>query len=208
VVDHLGNVYVGDTGGGVTFFAKGSTHPIVALPTGSSQPVTQIVVDAAGSVYSIHLADATPVHFADETHCVVDPSGSVTRYNLAERFAGSQFRQELYSAPTDSAYSASEGVSIAVDNRQRVYAGAFAVGGPSVVLNYAPRVSCPDLNLAFTLPQGANPQIAVDAKRRYYVSDAIDNQITAYKGDTKMKLRTITQPIGLVSPTYAAIPSP
>jgi hypothetical protein len=205
-IDKHGNLYVGDTGGGVTFFAADSTQAVVALPTGNGQSVTQIVVDAAGSVYSIHLADATGVHFSDDTHCVVDPSGPVTRYNLAERFSGSKFSQELYSAPSDSAFAASEGVSIAVDDRQRVYTGAFAVDGPSVVLEYAPRAGCPDLGLALTLPGGANPQIAVDAQRRYYVTDAVDNQITVYKGATKTKIKTITQPTGLVAPTYAAIP--
>ena len=46
VVDHSGNLYVGDTGGGVTYFASGSTKPTIALAAGRSQAVTQMVVDS------------------------------------------------------------------------------------------------------------------------------------------------------------------
>ena len=81
-VDHKGNLFVGDNGGGVTFFAAGSKKPVVVYPTGHSQAVTQIVVDANNEVWSVHYAGATLYDFANETLCVAVPSGPVERADV------------------------------------------------------------------------------------------------------------------------------
>ncbi|MBV9647313.1 MAG: hypothetical protein JO043_07615 [Candidatus Eremiobacteraeota bacterium] len=206
VVDHKGNLYVGDSGGGVTYFPHGSTTGTVILQTGRSQPVTQMVVDKNGDVWSIHLGDPTPVYFADDTTCVPDPSGHIVRTDLAEHFSQGQFVQQLYTTPTDISDAVNEGVSIAVDSQLRVYAGSFYNGGSSFVLDYDPGQSCPDVPRTIVLAHGADPQVAVDSKRRLYVTDQADNTIASYKSGSTKPIAKIAQATGIVTPTYAGIP--
>jgi hypothetical protein len=207
VVDHKGNLYVGDNGGGITFFAAGTTKAAILLPTGRSQYVMQLVVDTKDNVWSTHLPDPTPVYFQNEKTCVVDPSGTVVRYNIAERFSNGRFVQQLYSPTSDSSDQASAGLSIAVDAKGRAYVGA-AASSQSVVLDYGAGQSCPNDSLSLILPHTANPQVAVDGMLRYYVTDTIDNTISAYKGGSKNRIARIAQATGLVNIAYSAINPP
>ncbi len=85
-VDPKGDLYVGDNGGGVTYFAAGKTKGTIAFATGQNQGVTQMVVDTHGNVWSVHYPDPTIVHFMDKTTCIPDTSGSVERSEQAEEF--------------------------------------------------------------------------------------------------------------------------
>jgi hypothetical protein len=204
VVDKKGGLYVGDTGGGVTYFAKGSTSPSIAFPTGSGGYVNQMVVDDKGDVWSVHGPDATNVYFHDETSCVIDPSGTVVRHELAERFSNGVLVQQFYTSTSDSPTFATDGLSIAVDSKLRMYAG---VAGPSytVVLDYDPGKSCPDDTLAILGVHNANPQVAVDEKKNLYVTDYVDNTISAFKGGTTTMIDQIAQQSGLINLLYAAV---
>ncbi len=204
-VDHKGNLFVGDNAGGVTFFAAGSTKPVVAYPKGSSQAITQIVVDANNDVWSVHFADATPYYFANTSTCVTEPSGPVVRNEIGEHFAGGQFVDRLYSAPSTSSYYDTQGLSVAVDSAQRVYVGAAQLDSPSVVYDYAPGQRCPNLGVSVSMPNAANPQVAVDNLKRWYATDYTDNTITSYKGGTRMRIAHITQATGIISISSAAI---
>ncbi len=207
-VDHKGNLYVGDNEGGITLFPAGKTTPVIAYPAGNSQPVTQIVVDAQDDVWSVHLADPKSYYFSSETSCIVQTSGPVIRNEVAERFSKGKLVGKLYSAPTDSSYYAAEGVSIAVDAAQRVYVGVFEVGGasaPSVVLDYPATAQCPDLATSLLMVHGASPTVTVDAMKRYYVTDYVDNMIFAYKGGSLKLLAKITQATGVINISSSAI---
>jgi len=204
-VDHHGNLYVGDNGGGITYFAAGSTTPAVIYPTGNSQAVTQIVVDSNDDVWSVHYADSTKYYFRNDTSCVPQPSGTVVRNEIVEHFSGGQLVQKLYSPPTTSSYYDSDGVSIAVDSAQRVYVGAIRPASPSVLLDYAPQSACPDLKTSLSLAQGALPQVAVDDAKRFYVTDYIDNTISSYQGGSVKVISKITQATGIVNIESAAV---
>jgi hypothetical protein len=85
-VDPSGNLYVGDYSGGITFFAAGSTKGVVALPTGMSQLVTQIFIDAKGDAWSTHLANPTSYYFKNEkTWANTSRTGSWSRNSTARR---------------------------------------------------------------------------------------------------------------------------
>jgi hypothetical protein len=204
-VDHKGNLFVGDNGGGVTFFAAGSKKPVVVYPTGHSQAVTQIVVDANNEVWSVHFAGATLYDFANETSCVAVPSGPVERADVGEHFVGGQFVDRLYSAPTTSVDFATQGLSVAVDAAQRVYVGAFQTDDPSVVTDYVPGHRCPDLAASLVMAPAAAPHVAVDAMKRWYVTDYIDNTIASYKGGTRSRIARITQATGIIDISSVAI---
>jgi hypothetical protein len=204
VVDEKGGLYVGDTGGGVTYFAKGSKTPVIAYPTGMGGYVNAMVADDKGDVWSIHGPDTAAIYFQNETTCVVDPSGSVVRNELGERFSAGTLVQHLYTATTDSPYFGGDGISLAVDAKLRVYAG---VGGPgdSAVLDYDPGQSCPNDGLAIAGVDGQDAQLAVDAQKNLYVTDYVDNTISAYKGGTTTPIARITQQSGLINMLYAAV---
>ncbi|MGA2759894.1 MAG: hypothetical protein ABSF08_06220, partial [Candidatus Cybelea sp.] len=74
-VDPKGDLYVGDNGGGVTYFAAGKTKGTIAFATGQNQGVTQMVVDSHANVWSVHFPDPAPVYFMNKTSCIPDPSG-------------------------------------------------------------------------------------------------------------------------------------
>ena len=205
VVDPSGNLYVGDNAAGVTYFPAGSTTGTIAFPTHNGGNVNQMIVDSNGDVWSIHGPNATNVYFQDKTHCVLDPSGSVARNEIGERFHNGTLVQHLYTAPTDSKLFSDNGLSIAIDSTGRVYTGSQNSGIPAVVADYNPGVSCPNTNLSFTLEQGANPQVAVDATGTYYVTDQIGNAIWAYNAGSKTRTAHITQKSGLVNIKTIAI---
>ena len=199
VVDPSENLYVGDNAAGVTYFPAGSTTGTVAFPTGNGGSVNQMIVDSNGDVWSIHGPNATNVYFQDKTHCVVDPSGTVVRNEVAERFHNGILAQHLYTATTDNKVFANNGLSIAIDSTGRIYTGNQNNGVPAVVTDYNPGESCPNTGLSFTLEQGANPQVAVDATGTYYVTDQIGNTISQYTGGSKTRTKKITQGMGLVN---------
>ncbi len=205
VVDPQGNLYVGDNAAGVTYFPAGSTTGSVAFPTGNGGTVNQMIVDSNGDVWSIHGPNATNIYFQDKAHCVLDPSGTVARNEVGERFHQGTLVQHLYTATTDSKLFSDNGISIAIDSTGRVYTGNQNNGVKGVVMDYDPAKSCPSTTLSFALDQGANPQVAVDALGRYYVTDQIDNTISAYTGGTKTRIAHKTQGLGLVNIKSIAI---
>ncbi len=205
VVDPSGNLYVGDNAAGVTYFPAGSTTASVAFPTGNGGAVNQMIVDSNGDVWSIHGPNSANVYFQDKTHCVLDPSGSVIRNEVAERFHNGMLVQHLYTATTDSKVFANNGLSIAIDSTGRIYTGNQNNGVPAVVTDYDPGHSCPNTSLSFTLEQGANPQVAVAATGTYYVTDQLSNTISAYDGGSKTRSKRITQKTGIVNIKSIAI---
>lgn len=205
VVDHKGDLYVGDNAGGVTYFAAGSKKGVVAFKTGYGGNVNQMVVDKNGDVWSVHGPNPTAVYFKNSTKCVLDKHGTIVRNEFGERFSKGKLVQHLYTTTTDSPLFSDNGVSIAVDSKGRVYTGNQNSGIPGVVLDFDPGNQCPNDSLSFALDDGANPLVAVDASRTYYVTDYIDNTIAAYTGGTTKLLKKITQPNGEISITYAAI---
>ena len=205
VVDPQGDLYVGDNAAGVTYFPAGSTTGSVAFPTGNGGQVNQMIVDSNGDVWSIHGPNPTNVYFQDKTHCVLDPSGTVARNEIGERFHQGTLVQHLYTTTTDNTLFSDNGVSIAIDSTGRVYTGAQNNDIPGVVADYDPAHSCPTTGLSFALDIGANPQVAVDALGRYYVTDYVDNTISAYTGGSKTRIGHITQKTGLVNIKSIAI---
>jgi hypothetical protein len=203
-VDHSGNLYVGDYTGGITFFAAGSRKPVVAFPTGMSQPVTQIFIDASGDAWSTHLANATSYYFKNDKTCTLDPKGTVVRNEVGERFSNGQLVAQLYSAQTTSQYYAPQGESIAVDKGGRTYLGADG-DGQSVVLAYDSGQYCPNLNQSLLLDHGADPQLAVDAGGLHYVSDYVADSLASYKSGATTPLAQITQATGFVNPTHMIV---
>jgi hypothetical protein len=189
----------------VTFFGAGSKKGVVAFPTGNGGYVNQMVVDKNDDVWSIHGPNATPVCFDNETTCKVDPSGKIVRNEFAERFSKGKLVQHLYTATTDSKIFGDNGISIAVDSTGRIYTGSQNADAPGIVLDYDPRASCPNDGLSFTLPKNANPHVAVDAGHRFYVTNYIDNQLSAYKDGTKQRIKLLTQKTGYSSITYSAV---
>jgi hypothetical protein len=205
IVDRSGNLYVGDTAGGVTFFAAGSKKGVVAFATGNGGYVNQMVVDKNDDVWSIHGPNPAAVYFSNKTQCMLDPSGDVVRNEFAERFSKGKLAQHLYTATTDSKMFGDNGLSIAIDSTGRIYTGSQNADAPGIILDYNPGASCPNDSLSFTVPKNANPHVAVDAQHRFYVTDYIDNQISVYTGDTKKRINRITQKTGYGSMTYSAI---
>jgi hypothetical protein len=205
IVDRAGNLYVGDTAGGVTFFAAGSHKGVVAFATGSAGYVNQMLVDKNDDVWSIHGPDPGAVYFSNKTSCKLDPNGKIIRNEFAERFSKGKLAQHLYTASTTSPLFGDNGISIAIDSTGRIYTGSQNADAPGIILDYNPRASCPNDALSFTFPKNANPHVAVDAQRRYYVTNYIDNQISAYTGGTKKRIQRITQKTGYSSITYSAI---
>ncbi len=65
--------------------------------------------------------------------------------------------------------------------------------------------SCPNDSLSFVLPTRASPQVAVDNKRRFYVTDYNDNTISAYQGGSKKLLKRVTQEKGVIDISSTAI---
>ncbi|MGA2761352.1 MAG: hypothetical protein ABSF08_13660, partial [Candidatus Cybelea sp.] len=204
-VDPKGNLYVGDDEGGVTYFRTGSTKGVVAYPTGSSGYVYQMIVDANGDVWSVHGPDPTQVYFPNKKSCVPDPSGTIVRFEQAERFSKGKLVQHLYTATSDSPVFAGDGLSIAVDSKGRIYIGNQNPSDHGVLLDYNPGASCPTDGLSFVLPTRAFPQVAVDASGQYYVTNYNDNTISAYEGGSKKLLKKITQKKGIIAITYTTI---
>ena len=204
-VDPKGDLYVGDNGGGVTYFAAKSTKGAIAFATGQSQAVTQMVVDSHGNVWSTHYPNPTTVYFKNKTTCVPDPSGSIKRFEGAEEFSKGALVKQLYSSTTDSPVYAAGGLSVAVDSSGRVYIGTQNSSDAGVLVDYDPNRSCPNDGLSFVLPTRAFPQVAVDKQRRFYVTDYNDNTISAYEGGSKKLLKRITQETGVVDISSTAI---
>ena len=204
VVDLKGDLYVGDNHGGVTYFKAASTTGVVALASGSAGYVNQMVVDAKGDVWTVH-GSPPEVYFKDKTSCVPDPSGSIVRYEQGERFSKGTLAQHLYTSTSDSPVLGTNGISIAVDSARRVYTGNMNTSDDGVLVDFDPGSSCPNDALSFTLPTRAFPQVAVDAQRRFYVTDYNDNTISEYTGGSKKRLKKITQGTGIVAITYAAV---
>jgi hypothetical protein len=205
IVDPKGDLYVGDDRGGVTYFKAGSTKGIVAFPTGSGGYVNQMAVDRNGDVWSVHGPNPANVYFENKTSCVPDPSGTIVRNELAERFSKGKLAQQLYTETSDSPLFSDNGDSIAVDSSGRVYTGLQNADVNGVVLDFDPGKSCPNDGLSFALDLAASPQVAVDAKRDFYVTDYKDNTISAYKGGSKKLIKKITQKKSNVAITYTAI---
>jgi sugar lactone lactonase YvrE len=204
-VDPDGNLYVGDNGAGVTYFAKGSKKGTIAFPTFSGGSVNQMVVDKNGDVWSVHGPNPTAVYFPDKTTCKPDPSGTIARNEYAERFSKGKLVQHLYTSITTSKVFTDNGLSIAVDDSGRVYTGNQNSDVPGIVLDFEPGASCPNDALSFKVAKGANPQVAVDAAGRYYVTDYGNNAISVYTGGTTKRIRRVVQPAGSTSITYAAV---
>ncbi|MBV8373821.1 MAG: hypothetical protein JOY69_11225 [Candidatus Eremiobacteraeota bacterium] len=205
VVDPSGDLYVGDNGGGVTYFPAGSTTGSVAFATGNGGYVNQMIVDSSGDVWSIHGPNPTAVYFQDKTHCILDPSGTVVRNELAERFNKGTLVQQLYTATTDSPLFSDNGISIAIDSAGRIYTGNQNNGIPGVVLDFDPGQSCPNDNLSFAMNNGANPQVAVDNQKRYYVTNYENNTIASYNGGSTKRIAQISQQTGIVNIKSTAI---
>jgi hypothetical protein len=204
-VDAKGNLYVGDNGGGVTYFAAGKTKGTIAFATGQSQPVTQMLVDSHGNVWSTHYPNPTIVYFKDKTTCVPDPNGSIERSEQAEEFLKGKLVKHLYSSTTDSPVYGSGGLSVAVDSSGRIYIGTQNTSDDGILIDYDPNQSCPNDGLSFVLPTRAFPQVAVDKQRRFYVTDYNDNKISAYEGGSKKLLKRVTQEKGVISISSTAI---
>jgi hypothetical protein len=204
-VDPRGDLYVGDNGGGVTYFAAGKTKGSIAFATGQSQAVTQMVVDSHGNVWSTHYPNPTIVYFKDKKTCIPDPSGSIERFEGAEEFSKGTLVRQLYSSTTDSPVYAAGGLSIAVDSSGRIYIGTQNSSDAGVLIDYDPNQSCPNDSLSFVLPIRAFPQVAVDKQRRFYVTDYNDNTISAYEGGSKKLLKRITQEKGVIDISSTAI---
>src|SRR5581483_7282369 len=186
-------------------FPAGSTTGTVAFPTNNGGSVNQMIVDSNGDVWSIHGPNATNVYFQDKTHCVLDPSGTVARNEVGERFHNGTLVQHLYTATTDNKLFSDNGVSIAVDATGRVYTGNQNSSVPGVLMDYDPGQSCPNTNLSFAVGNGANPQVAVDREGNYYVTNYTDNTISSYTGGSKTRTRKITQATELVNIKSIAI---
>ena len=203
-VDLKGNLYVGDNGGGVTYFAAGSTKGIIAFPTNGGY-VNQMVVDRNGDVWSVHGPNPTAVYFPDKKTCKPVKSGPVVRNEYGERFSKGKLVAHLYTETSDSPLFSDNGVSIAIDSKGRVYTGNQNNGISGVVLDFDPKASCPNDGLSFALDMGALPQVAVDTTGTFYVTDYRDNTISAYKSASTKLLKKITQKKSLVAITYAAV---
>jgi hypothetical protein len=204
-VDPKGDLYVGDNGGGVTYFAAGKSKGTIAFATGQSQAVTQMVVDSHGNVWSTHYPNPTTVYFKDKTTCIPDPSGSIKRFEGAEEFSKGTLLKQLYSSTTDSPVYAAGGLSVAVDSSGRIYIGTQNGSDDGVLIDYDPNKSCPNDGLSFVLPTRAFPQVTVDEQRRLYVTDLNDNTISAYEGGSKKLLKRITQEKGVINISSTAI---
>ncbi|HEY1428756.1 MAG TPA: hypothetical protein VGF18_04240, partial [Candidatus Tumulicola sp.] len=170
-VDPQGGLYVGDSAAGVTYFPKGSKKGQIAFPTFSGGAVNQMVVDGNGDIWSVHGPNSTAVYFSDKTTCAPNPSGKIVRNEYAERFSKGKLAQHLYTSTTDSKVFANNGISIAIDSTGRIYTGNQNSDVPGIVLDFEPGTSCPNDFLSFRVAKGASPQVAVDAKGRYYVTD-------------------------------------
>jgi hypothetical protein len=204
-VDPKGDLYVGDNGGGVTYFAAGTTKGTIAFATGQSQAVTQMVVDSHGNVWSTHYANPTTVYFKDKKTCIPDPSGSIKRFEGAEEFSKGTLVTQLYSSTSDSPVFAAGGLSVAIDSSGRIYLGTQNSSDKGVLVDYDPSQSCPNDGLSFILPIRAFPQVAVDKQRRFYVTVYNDNTISAYEGGSKKRLKRITQEKGVINISSTAI---
>jgi hypothetical protein len=204
-VDPKGDLYVGDNGGGVTYFAAGKTKGTIAFATGQSQAVTQMIVDSRGNVWSTHYPNPTIVYFKDKKTCIPDPSGSIKRFEGAEEFSKGTLLKQLYSSTTDSPVYAAGGLSVAVDSLGRIYIGTQNGSDEGVLIDYDPNTSCPNDGLSFVLPTRAFPQVAVDKEKRFYLTDYNDNTISAYSGGSKKLLKRITQKTGVIDISSAAI---
>ena len=55
------------------------------------------------------------------------------------------------------------------------------------------------------MAQAADPQVAVDNMKRWYVSDQIDNTIASYKGGTRQRIAQVAQATGIVNISSIAI---
>ena len=96
-------------------------------------------------------------------------------------------------------------LSIAVDSSGRVYTGNQDSSDDGVLVDFDPNNACPNDSLSIVLPTRASPQVAVDAQRRFYVTDYNDNTISAYAGGSKKLLKRITQEKGVISISSTAI---
>lgn len=206
IVDHRGNLYVGDASGGITFFAAGTTTPVVALAGGCCNPVYQLVVDTKGDVWSTRAA--APITYFDAGTCNVDQmNGTEKRIEVADHFHNGALVKRLYSAPAGTTDYGSDATSIATDSTQRAYVTA-ADGTYTVVTDFKPGQACPSLGLTLRFPPaGYNSyaELAVDAADRLIVLSIPQNTIFVYAaGSTKPSL-TVPQPAPLFNPSTIAI---
>jgi hypothetical protein len=206
IVDHQGNLYVGDSSGGITFFAAGTTTPVVALAGSCCNSVYQLVVDKKGDVWSTRTA--APITYFDAGTCKIDQqNGTVKRIEVADHFHDGILVKRLYSAPAGTIDYGSDATSIAVDSTQRVYLTA-ADGAYTVVTDFKPDQACPTPGLTLRFPPaGYNSyaELAVDAADRLIVLSNPQNTIFVYPaGSTKPSL-TVPQPSPLFNPSTIAI---
>jgi hypothetical protein len=196
-VDGKGDVYIGDAGGGITYFAMGSKTPAILIATGHSGAVYEMTVDSDDNVWST-VADGAESMFDNDKSCKIDPNGSIERTVVGMKFSGGALVENLYSVPAEDATYNSNTESIAVDSTGRAYLGV-AVPNTSV-LEFPAGSKCPDPSFQLNGVQFATPEIAVDRELRFYVTDNVHNTITEYASASTTPLKTIVQPMGLFQP--------
>jgi hypothetical protein len=180
VVDHDGGLYVGDLGAGVTYFAPHSTTPVVAWPTGQGGSLNQLFVDSKNNVWATQNGAGSNYTFLNDSSCILSPSGTSVRNRVALIFNGGAQLQNgiLYSLPADDPNFNSNATFLAVDSKGRAYIALYQQTGH--VLDYDPGAACPDTNLTLNLPNNSTPDVAVDGKNRYYVSNSASGTISEY----------------------------
>ncbi len=203
-VDHKGNLFVGDNGGGVTFFAAGSKKPVVVYPTGHSQAVTQIVVDA-NEVWSVPLrwCDVVRLRQRNVVRRRTERSGGARRRRRtlrrwpirrqAVQRAGRQCGLR-HAGPFDRRRRGPARLRRSIPDRRPV--------GRHRLRSWA------SLSRSRRIARdGARgrPHVAVDAMKRWYVTDTIDNTIASYKGGTRSRIARITQATGIINISSVAI---
>ncbi|HEY2554826.1 MAG TPA: hypothetical protein VGI15_06225 [Candidatus Cybelea sp.] len=208
ITDRNGALYVGDNGGGVTYFAAGSKKGVVAFATGHGGLVNQMVLDRNGDVWSVHGPNPTAVYFANDKSCTPVSSGTVIRNEIGERFSSGKLVQQVYTTISTSRLFSDNAISVAVDSKGRLYTGGQNSDIKGVVLDFDPGSSCPNDSLSFQVGVGANPQVAVDANRNFYVSNYGANSLSMYAEAKSRPRKTIKQPKGLDAITYTAVGPP
>ncbi len=209
VVDHRGDLYVGDSGGGVTYFREGTTTPVIALRSGCCNGIHQLVVDAKGDVWNTQAAAG--ITYFDAGTCTIDPvNGTDKRFEVADRFRDGRLIQRLWSAPSTAADFGSDATSIAVDSNQRVYLTA-ADGDYTVVTDFDPNHACPDLALTLRFPPAgydSYAELAIDAQDDLIVASPPANTISIYPPASRQPINVITQRSTLVNLSTIAVGGP
>jgi streptogramin lyase len=205
-VDSNGGLYVGDAGGGVTYFKPGSKTPQVALPTGCcGGAIYQLTPDTNGNMWTTY-DDGPTSTFKNDNSCTIDPNGSIERSEVGEVFSRGKLVEHLYSIPeADKKYNI-DGTSIAVDSKGRAYLSLIVPN--SSVLEYPPGTSCPDSTFNLNGQYLEDPQVAVDEQDRFYVTDSTKNSITAYNSASTKPRASIVQPKGVFDPIDIALGPP